>query len=508
MKGKILFLMCICAFIVLSSCDSDPGGGDPDTTIKARWAKVVNHRSNDRNNQGELLRVAVASDGSIYAVGEISYISSHSTTLDFGNGITARNGSCDSRLVIVKYNSSGVAQWARTVSNTGYCGGSSFYDVAVSSDGKWVFAVGRIRKDNTYNFGNNVTVEAEGYSSVIVKYSSSGVAQWARAKVPDGNDESNFNFRSVSLASDGSIYAVGKVYKTDEINFGNDVKVKGSVIDKNNILIVKYNSAGEAQWAQSTISGTNDSIFVGVSVSSDGSVYAVGNKLGTDDMDFGNGITVKGSATITYGRNILIVKYNNEGVPQWARSMKSGGNHSMYKSVSASSDGSVYAAGYIRGDNQFKLEDDVSLSGSNDGENVLLVKYNSSGAIQWAQTSVSGNSDTVFNAVFVSQDGSIFAAGEIEGSADHTFGNDISATGACDNRRNILLIQYKDDGTAQWIHTTKVAQSLSKFYGLAIGSDKSIYGVGAMWGTENYDFGNSVTATGNSNSNILLLKYK
>ena len=63
----------------------------------------------------------------------------------------APGSATDYNIVLVKYNSSGDAQWAQTVS-TGPAK-SKFYSVAATSDG-YVYACGIVNGTGTYNFGN------------------------------------------------------------------------------------------------------------------------------------------------------------------------------------------------------------------------------------------------------------------------------------------------------------------------------------------------------------------
>ncbi len=78
--------------------------------------------------------------------------------MNFGNGVTATETFSGENIVLVKYDSSGVASWAQTV--TGGTGASSFTSVSVASDGS-VYAAGFISGTGTYNFGNGVTASRD-----------------------------------------------------------------------------------------------------------------------------------------------------------------------------------------------------------------------------------------------------------------------------------------------------------------------------------------------------------
>ena len=189
-----------------------------------------------------------------------------------------------------------------------------------------------------------------------------------------------------------------------------------------------------AQWARSVTAGNNNSKINSVSAASDGSVYAAGYIDGTGTFDFGNGVTSAGTytgypETSPMAMNVLLVKYNSSGVAQWARTVITGHYASVFDSVSVASDGSVYAAGSIYGTGTFNFGNGITAAGTYTDGNVLLVKYNSSGVAQWARTVTAGSSRSYFNSVSVASDGSVYAAGSINGTGTYDFGNNVTAAG-------------------------------------------------------------------------------
>jgi outer membrane protein assembly factor BamB len=358
-------------------------------------------------------------------------------TYNFG-GQTVAGTYTGSNIVLVKYNSNGVAQWAQTVAAGSNV--SSFSSVSVASDGS-VYAAGNIYGTGTYNFGNGVTAAGptNGYNLVLVKYNSSGVAQWAQT-VTAGNNESSFN--SVSVASDGlSVYAAGYIAGTGTFNFGNSVISAGTYTDGGSVALVKYNSSGVAQWAQTVTAGTGDSFFTSVSaVASDGSVYAAGYIQGATPYNFSPSVTATG--TSSGGINMVLVKYNSTGVAQWAQTVTAGSTSSENLfGVSAASDGSVYAVGYIDGSGTFNFGNSVTAIGAYAGENVVLVKYDSTGVASWAQTVTAANNASFFAGVSVASSGYVYAAGDIAGSGTFNFGNGATAT-VTNGVGNCILVGY------------------------------------------------------------------
>jgi hypothetical protein len=460
--------------------------------LEAQWAKTMTNGSNN----SWFFSISTTLDSSIYASGYIY----GTGTYDFGNGVTAAGTYSGFNLVLVKYNSSGIAQWARTVIGGG--GNSSFYSVSSTSDGS-VYAAGSFLGTGTFNFGNGVTA-AGTYSDgnlVLVKYNSSGNAQWAKS-VTGGSNISSFN--SISITSDGSVYAAGYIKGTGTFNFGNGVTAAGTY-SGGNLVLVKYNSSGIAQWARTVIGGGSDSSFSSVSSTSDGSVYAAGSIYGTSTVDFGNGVTATGTYS---GGNPVLAKYNSSGNAQWARTVIGGGGDSSFSSVSSTSDGSVYAEGSIYVTSAVDLGNGVTAAGTYSGNNLVLVKYNSSGIAQWAKSVTAGSNTSTFYSVSSIADGSVYAAGYIKGTGTFDFGNGVT-TAVTYHVLTLVLVKYNSSGIAQWAKSVTGGSYISRFSGVSAISNSSVYAAGYIEGTGTFDFGNGVTAAGTYNvNNIILVKYQ
>jgi len=210
---------------------------------------------------------------------------------------------------------------------------------------------------------------------VLVKYDVGGVAQWARAAtcaLPMGSE-----FLSVAVGPSDEIVASGYIGQNAPFGFGNGVSVAGS--GGGNVLLVKYNSSADAQWARSNTSGSLGAQFSGATVGSNGNIYCVGYLFG--EYGFGNGVTVANSSSYS---NILLVEYDSAGGAQWgARTVTQtetvghvGGTGPVYfNAVAIDSSGDLHVTGSLATWASCDFGDGVTANGFGDTGAVLLVKY-------------------------------------------------------------------------------------------------------------------------------------
>jgi hypothetical protein len=418
--------------------------------------------------------------------------------------------------------SNGIAKWARTVTAGN---GVSFFEggVTVDSSGN-VYAAGRQSGNGSYTYGDGVTATGtydDGSNAVLVKYNSSGTAQWARS-VSEGNN--NSVFFGVAVDSSGNVYVVGRQSGNGSFSYGDGVTATGAYAgggygDGNNAVLVKYNSNGTAQWAKTVTAGNNDSIFSGVTVDSLGNVFVVGRQYGNGSFTYGDGVTVTETSD---NMKAVLIKYNSDGTAQWAKSVTAGNSSSQFVGVAESS-GNVYVVGSQGGNGSFSYGDGVTATGAydsgyGDGNNAVIVKYDSNGTAQWAKTVTAGNSDSIFSRVAVDSSGNVYAAGYQRGNSSFTYGDGVTAVGSYGgtdkddyHQPNAVLVKYNSDGTAQWAKSVSEGNNTSGFEGVAVDSSGNVYTAGYQAGKGSFNYGNNVKVAGTNqdtnNYSAVLVKY-
>jgi len=204
-------------------------------------------------------------------------------------------------------------------------------------------------------------------------------------------------------------------------------------------------------------------------------------------------ISCKSSNNTTSNDNTTTT--DNKTTSHWTKQLGTTSSDYGY-SVTTDSSGNIYVTGYTYGD--------LDGNTSSGGQDIFLVKYNSSGTKQWTKQLGSSGWDWG-NGVTTDSSGNIYVTGYTNGGLD---GNTNSGYG------DIFLVKYNSSGTKQW---TKQLGTSSSDSGNGVTTDSSgnIYVTGSTGGglDGNTNYGNDCSVPPgfwnsiNNCSDIFLVKY-
>jgi uncharacterized delta-60 repeat protein len=319
----------------------------------------------------------------------------------------------------VKYNSSGVQQWAIR-----YNGAAGLED--------YTFSMAVDNLENVYVTGSSNTTSS-GYDYATVKYNSSGVQQWAEGY----NGPANGSDEASAITVDGA----GNVFVT------------GTSSNPIDYVTIKYSSSGTQQWVQRyNWAGSSNDYAKSITLDNQGNAIVTGstysnsslwnyatvkyNSSGIEQWDIGyygteehnwsdehahtvaadgsGNIFVTGASTNSpqpFDFAYATCKYNPSGTSQWVRRYDGpvyNGEDISY-SVAASTNGDVYLTG--------------SSLGSGSGLDYLTLKYNASGVQQWEQRySGPGTNNDIAYKIAIDNSGNIYITGWSMGNgSDYDF---------------------------------------------------------------------------------------
>ena len=113
---------------------------------------------------------------------------------------------------IVKYDTNGLAQWATTIQGPG-----SDFGIGITTDATGVYVIGYYSSASVVTLNNGVTLPISvSYDAFIVKYNTSGVAQWATTIPGTG-----FDFGYGITTDSTGVYVSGQYSSTSAITLAN-----------------------------------------------------------------------------------------------------------------------------------------------------------------------------------------------------------------------------------------------------------------------------------------------
>lgn len=346
------------------------------------WAKNFGNTSMDKANA-----IAIDSIGNIYITG--SFIGA---TIAFDSITISSNGWDE--VYIVKLNPSGDVIWAKSA-------GGSRTDIgkSITTDNSGNVYVTGVYGSTVMYFESDSLLNFTGYPGppydvFFSKYDSNGNLAWIKRIGGSGGDECT----SVSSDNNNNIYLAGSFYSS-VLYFESDSIEKQ--YGKSDFYIIKYNSLGYVDWANS---GGGDSTDVATSVIADnlGNVYIGGGYKSPTFYYNGNVLT----NTIGYTTDIFTIKYNHSGVPVWGNSIGMYDNEYLY-SLSIGPSESIILSGYFASNSIVFGLDTLTNKGSSD---ILLACYNEDGSPAWSK-SIGNIEAENCNSVFYDQPDNLCIAG-------------------------------------------------------------------------------------------------
>jgi hypothetical protein len=307
---------------------------------------------------------------------------------------------------------------------------------------------------NSYLTGrvNGTGSPVGGYEVGTVKYNSAGQKLWSATYNVTTSGTKDMG-RAITVDNSGNVYVAAQVDQT--LNYW--------------IIVLKYNSSGVLQWAQTYNSaGSLDEVY-SMDIDNDGNIY------------------VGGATSANGGRDMLLIKYSSSGIEEWVQTYSGPGNQwdEIYEVKFKA--GSVYAAGHSRGNTSSDMTvlkydtagtllwvtrhdgdynsnlpdfgDGLYIDNSNNvyvtgftqlstgSYDFLTIKFNSSGVEQWAST---------FNSVSSGKDWAYGITGDGSGN--------IYVTGYSDSTSSIInmnTVKYNSSGVQQWARSYPYAAAMS-----------------------------------------------
>lgn len=213
------------------------------------------------------------------------------------------NGGTNTSFITISIDPAGGLNWANTYNN--------------STDRDFASAVTVDAANNVYVAGESEGA-ASGLDYYVIKYDAGGTIQWQERYDGVTTEEYSDRPSAINVANDGSVYIVGSSYR--------------GLQDDNDIMLVKYDNAGNFQW-DVVIGGTENG----------GSDRA--KSIYSDQL---NNIYITGSIkNVGNGEDFYVARYFPTGVQDWEYIYQSPSNgFDEANGLRINSDYEIYVSGY------------------------------------------------------------------------------------------------------------------------------------------------------------------
>jgi hypothetical protein len=281
-------------------------------------------------------------------------------TTDFGNGISLPGSGSSDDWFTARYDVNGNCVWAKRITNNS--GSSEGRGIALDRDGG-VYVTG-FAGGSSFTF-DPVTVNTGGFArqAVIVKYDSTGTAQWARSTIGTGGGKSA---RAISVAND-------RIFITGQMNF-NNASYDGIALTPNansgNLYVLACDLQGNGLWARSYGPGDNEGF--GIAADTLGNLFVVGRLWGTMELP-GDTLT-----SVSGNDDIVLLGLDHQGVFRWGKSTGSA-QRDLAWSVVADGLGNAYVSAQFNNTMDF-FGTPLTALGS---EDAVISKVEADGDIAW-----------------------------------------------------------------------------------------------------------------------------
>lgn len=287
---------------------------------------------------------------------------------------------------LMKLNSSGNFQWVNSIPNDG----SGYYAKLEIDNSGNVYVADRY--DGFLNFGSltPISFNSSGQNVYVAKFTNSGSFVWARQlqRIQSGSI-----LNTTIKVENSNLYLGGYYTGIVDLNPGTGIDTIANSLFRIG-YIVKLDTAGNFLYAN-RILGTSDNNLYSIDTDNAGNLYASGYFSETADLDPGTAVN---NFTSNGGRDIFVLKLNQNGAFQWAKQI-GGDNADESYDLLINQTGNVVLTGYYTGTVDFDPGAGMASQTSQGGGDCFLLLLDANGNYDTSYVWGGNGFDAVFNLI-------------------------------------------------------------------------------------------------------------
>lgn len=381
---------------------------------------------------------------------------------------------------IVKYSTNGVVQWVASITSTGTDIG---WAIATDPSGN-IYVTGQggaatltAKNSDGTSFSPALTDGGAG-DAFVVKYNTSGFVQW-NARIESTQADIGYG---IATDSSGNVYVTGqagtgvttRIRNADDTTFGSLATLTGT-----DVFVAKYNTSGTVQWI-ARIGSTGTDVGRSITTDPNGNVYITGQggSATVDAYEGGDGTGASfGNVTNTGSGDAFIVKYDTNGVGQWITKIASTTADIGY-GITADALGNVYigvrvGAAITTAFSVGNIAFPITIPAGT-GNEVGIVKYNSTGSVQWITRVSSGANESVWG-LKSDRNGNVYVVGQFGPAGTDLVVYNSDGTTFASIFESCSIVKYDTNGFGQWVQILRGTTTGVNVYGISTDLFQNIY---------------------------------
>jgi hypothetical protein len=432
--------------------DFDTGPGEAYYNSLGRVLDYVQKRDADGNfewfvdfksigtvNNPKIDAFTVDDQGNVYLAGNFGY--QFDADPSAGEHLLGENPQPGGQLFIIKYDTNGNLIWGHYLKGTIKASG-----IAVDSNNN-VNIAGHFA--NTIDFDpsasdNSIT---ENSSSDISGYNLALTSQGEFIKVDQLVSDNYSLFYDVEVDSLDNKYLLGVIVGTVDADFGSTTVNISSNTNNGAYIILKYDSNDNFIWERRIDNENGGAAFENLHLDNQNNILLSGNYFGGSiDVDPGNGVYNVTNSTLTAYSGSLVVKWNTNGLFQWARSFVGDATVRLY-GIDTDSNNNLYTVGFFTKHAGVDFDDssaiDIHSTGANRGD-MYLNKIAANGIYEWTYT-MDTTEATIIRGVALSANNEIICGGSFIGTVDFdpsTTNVSVTSSGIIKNYSDSVILKF------------------------------------------------------------------
>jgi hypothetical protein len=352
-----------------------------DASGNVVWAKS---EGTQFGNEGA--RIAVDGAGNIILAGYTSY----SNGFTIGSFTMGQDGS-----FLIKYDTNGNILWANGSHGGSGSNPNSISDMELDPSGNIIISGNFYTSTMYFDDLNNYINPLDDYNTFVCKFNSSGTMLWGR---PTSANSSN----GMTVDNAGNI-SIAVVNNTGVYFNNTSTLVFGAFSNTYDIFLARYDANGNMLWAKSEGGAGSDYVF-DISTDNAQNVYITG-WFSSDSIRFGNYTVIRPAS---FPNAMYLVKYNPNGVAQWAKTASGNANASLLKKDSQNN---LYCMGSFTGATMIIGGVVLNNHTPSTTYDFFVSKFDTSGNFEWAASN-GGTGPDYLDDMKPGPDGYLYLAGE------------------------------------------------------------------------------------------------